>query len=227
MKISGYITISWAVLAIYCASAPAQESNGNPGPVDVSVHAGVEEQVQTEPSQGAARRPTTFGNWFSQGSSSHPAKPASSSTAPLGRAKGSNLADPPESNPKAPSSSFQPGRRQGTTVGPAPPRATDSASGKLRSQSGSFAIQPLKHVHDSPTRLKLSPPTLPASAPPETQGLPRPFEQEQSGQVFNPIRTHFSDGKGTKATRVKGHPTKAVNGLDKTNSSDSMIVSKP
>jgi hypothetical protein len=209
MKISGYIPISWAVLAIFCASAPAQESNGNPGPVDVSVHAGVEQQVQPEPSQGAVRRPTTFSNWSSPGSSSHPAKPASSSTAPLGRAKGSNPADPPESNPKAPFSSFQPGRGQGTTVWPAPPHATDSTSGTLRSRTGSSAILPLQHVHDSSTRPKLSPPTLPASAPLETQGLPRPFEQERSAQVFNPIRTDFSGGKGTKTKRVKGHPTKA------------------
>lgn len=67
MKTSGFIAISWAVLAFCCPGAQAQDNGRGTESVDVSVHARVEDQAQEpQPSQNSAKRPTMPRSWSSQ-----------------------------------------------------------------------------------------------------------------------------------------------------------------
>src|ERR1700687_4864082 len=219
MKTTGFIVMFWAVLALCCDGAQAQERNGNPGPVDVSVHADVEERAQPEPSsQGTAKPPATFSSWPSQ-----PAKPSPSTTAWSAQTTRSKLTEPTEGNKPGQVGGFQRGKQPGSTVGPALDHATAGASGKTRSRPDSFSILPLQHAHD---RSALLFPILPPPAPNEMQGFPRPFDQKQPSHLFESFQTNLSDGKGTKAKRSKSHPAKPGR-LDPGNPAESTTGGKP
>lgn len=210
MKTSEFISISWAVLALCCSGAQAQDSNHDLGSVDVSVHAGVEAPSQDpQPSQDATKRPTTFSSWSSQTAKQNPA-----------RGKPSTLGN------------FQPARQTGGTVWPSPAtlfaldQATDGASGKPRGRPNSFGILPLQRVHGSSTPLALSVPISPSSALPNVQGFSRPFEQKQSGQTFTPLQTNFSHGKAIMTKRFKTRSPESVGRLNTGDSPESATSGK-
>jgi hypothetical protein len=198
------MVISSVVLALSCTGAHAQDSSSNPGPVDRSVHAGLEEQPQPEPSQSTAKRPATLSTWSAQ--PARPSPPASAWSAHTTRSK---PGEPLNVNQLGPLDSFQPERRPASTIWPALDQATAGSNRKLGSRPDSFAILSLRHPHDRSVPLVPSLPVFSPPATPEIQGFPGLFEQRHSGPAFDSFRMSLSEGKAAQARRSMGRPKKS------------------
>jgi hypothetical protein len=198
------------LLALSFANGQAQDNSRTLGAVDSSVHAGVEEQKQSESLQGVAKRPRTFSSWSSSSSTSQPARSALTTARPK-QIMRSDLADTTGDIKGIRFSTFQPERYAGSSVFPPFDHASDSTSPKLCSPTDPFSVRSLPHAQDRSTRLRLSLPALPPYASSETQDFARAFEQQQSGQAFNSFRANLAHGKATKANRSKRSSAKSGN----------------
>jgi hypothetical protein len=216
MKTTRLIAIAWVALTLCCVRARAQGRDGNPGPVDVSVHSGVEERAQPEASPEAIKQPATFSRWSSQ-----PAKRVPSIATWSGRMIPKKSLETAEGNKPTPVGEGHSAKQSGSTLWPERDRALDGTSNNLHSRTGSFAILPLQRPH---TGSMLSLPVSPS--PTEAQGFPKPFEPKYPGHLFDSFPTNRSEVKGAKARRFKSSRAKSGS-LDPENLQDSPTLGKP
>jgi hypothetical protein len=214
MKTSRFIAIVWTTLTLCCVGAQAQDRDANPGSVDASVHQGVEEQAQPEPSTNAIKAPVPFSRWSSQ-----PAKATPSAAAWSTRMIRANALETTEDNKPAPVAGGNLVKQLGSMPWLAHGCALDGPGKDLHSRPGSFAILPAQHRAST-----FSSPILPS--PTESQGFPRPFGQKHSDRLFDSFPTTLTGGKEAKAKRFKSSAAKSER-LETGNVKDSATSGKP
>jgi hypothetical protein len=192
------LAIGCAIIASCFASGQSQDNSRGVDPLDLSVHASIDQQPQeAQPSLRPPSRPTMLSSWSHQ-----PAKQDSATNVWRMPATTSDPAEPTPGNNSLPLSSFEPGRRTPGTAQPprasasAPMHAADGALGKPLKRSSGFDILPHEHARGglSPS-LGATESVSPVFVPPQIQPFHTPFQQGQTGSNNASFQSEFAGGK--------------------------------
>ena len=192
------LAIGCAIMASCFASGQSQDDSRGVDPVDLSVHATIDQQPQeAQPSLRPPSRPTVLSSWAHQ-----PAKQDSATNVWRMPATTSDPAEPSAGSNSLPLSRFEPGRRTPGTAQPpraspsAPKHAADGALGKPFKRSSGFDILPHEHARGSLSpSLGATESVSPGFVPPQIQPFHTPFQQGQKGSNNASFQSEFASGK--------------------------------
>jgi hypothetical protein len=224
MKIRLFITAFWVTMTVFCPNVRAQDTSRvpdrnqqDPGAVNASVHADVEERAQQpQPLQQSNKRLTTYSHWGFQSANQPPAirfRLAQATTPALASpATGKNLStfgsSPLQFETQAPASTVWPARAADSATTP----ATDDNSGKPNRQSNLFGRLSADRPYDRPTGSQLFETAVPSLSPqPQPPALSTTFREKQlGGTSTSPFASPFSKTTYSSQARAKAKQDKSL-----------------